>query len=66
MEVTIQYESGSITTAHYVLPDLLMAESVFEETCKTARTLSDAAVQMHGTSAYKNLRPYPLPKRNDP
>jgi hypothetical protein len=65
MEIKIQYESGSITTSHYLLPDLLMAESVFEKTCDTARSLSDAAHLLYETGAYKHIRPYMLPKRGE-
>lgn len=65
MEVKIQYESGAITTSLYVLPDLLMAEAVFEKTCHTARSLSDAAQLLYETKAYKHIRPYTLPKRGE-
>lgn len=65
IEVRIQHEDGFISTAYYTLPDRLMAESVFETTCNTLRTLSDVANTLHRTESYKHLRPFPLPKRGD-
>ena len=65
MEVKIQHGDGAITTATYLLPDFLLAESVFEQVCNTARQLTDAATLLNGTQAYANIRPWNLPKRSE-
>lgn len=65
MEIKIQHEDGMITTAIFLLPDNLLAESVFDATCEVARKLSDATEIIAKTHAYETLRPYSFPKRNN-
>lgn len=65
MEIKLQGEDGAITTVFYLLPDWLLSESVFEKTCDTARSLSDAAEALFDTRAYENIRQCTLPRKNN-